>query len=524
MGKEKLIPTLVIAGPGAGKTTDMVNAIVSVLPDLLSHRMLATVTYTNSAAETIRKRLAQKTGVPKNVFIGTIHSFLNQFVIIPFATLFEQAGLDKLFLEIDVDEIVEEKIPKTIRRNTPLYFGTKNKIKSQILSGLLRNGKIPLKQISSLALHLMKLSDVQLAVCNRLQFLFIDEFQDVDTVQFEIFDRIRKSNQTHIYAVGDPEQYIMGYTYQGRQKPTFANMPINRFDAERKLKTENHRASAELVSFTNQFHSQIQQTSIKGSNSQSIVLFIPDTSLGDIVSVYQNYCKSLKSEEDVALYFYLSYENGTFEGIAKDYGLVPTQSQHVGVKTALDESLDLICGLVGLTKRQMSEKFQLEPIEVRKMGVMLLEAISKNEVCDRDGAIKFLRDKFKLQITSEYNLEGKDLIRSLSLTLQHGQSKLTNHQYSSIHKAKGLEADAVLVVARNKNELIRWLTTDKAVRAGDSSDTCRIGYVAFTRAKILLCVACLNSLDEETSQILKQTGVSLPSIETQKQSKQMSLL
>lgn len=247
MKKEKLIPTLVIAGPGSGKTTDMVDAILSVLPNLLPYRMLATITYTNSAAETISKRLSQRAGMPKNVFIGTIHSFLNQFVIIPYATLFDQAGLDKLFLEIDVDEIVEAKIPKNIKKNTPLYFGMKNKIKSQIMAGLLRNGKIPLKQISSLALNLIEISDVRSAVCNRLQYLFVDEFQDVDTVQFGIFDWIRKSDRTNIYAVGDPEQYIMGYTYQGKQKPPFSKLPINRFVAERKLKAENHRSSSEIV-------------------------------------------------------------------------------------------------------------------------------------------------------------------------------------------------------------------------------------------------------------------------------------
>ena len=81
--------------------------------------MLATITYTNSAAETISKRLSQRAGMPKNVFIGTIHSFLDQFVIIPYATLFEQAGLNKLFLEIDVDEIVEAKISKNIKRIPP---------------------------------------------------------------------------------------------------------------------------------------------------------------------------------------------------------------------------------------------------------------------------------------------------------------------------------------------------------------------------------------------------------------------
>lgn len=508
MSKEVLVSTLVIAGPGSGKTTDMVDSIISVLPDLAPHRMLATVTYTNSAADTIKKRLAQKAGMPKNVFVGTIHSFLNQFVIIPYATLFEQAGIDKLFLEVDVDGIAEAKVPKTVKRNTPIYFGVKNKIKSQIISGLLRNGKIPLKQISSIALYLMKLADVQLAVCNRLQYLFIDEFQDVDITQFEIFDSIRKSNRTQIYAIGDPEQYIMGYTYQGRQKPPFSKLPINRFKATIVSKTENYRSSSELVAFNNQFHYQIQQTSIKGSNPQSQIVFISDNTLKRIVEIYQGLCAQIDADGS-PLYFYLSHENKTFEGVAKDHGLTPLQVQHAEFKTAFDEAMDLICNLVGLTKRQIAEKYGLEPIDVRRMGVRLLDAISKGDVHDKDTAIKFIHGDLNLQITNEYELEGKDLLRSLLLIVQNDQNVSANHQYSSIHKAKGLEADAVLVVARNKAELIRWLTSDKVARANDNSDICRIGYVAFTRAKTLLCIACLEPLDEGVKQILAQVGVSL---------------
>ena len=316
----------------------------------------------------------------------------------------------------------------------------------------------------------------------------------------------------------------MGYTYQGKQKPKFSNLPINRFEAERKPKIENYRASAELVAFTNQFHFQIQQTAIKGSNPQSKIFFISDNSLGNIVDGYQILCKPMKKEDGLPLHFYLSYENKTFEVIAKDYGLVPAQVQQVGLKSAFDEALDLICGLVGLTKRQMSEKFCLEPIEIRRMGIMLLDAISRNEVCDQEGAIKFVQDKLKLQITSEYNLEGKDLLRSLMLKVKNDQKVLINHQYSSIHKAKGLEADTVLVVARNQKELVRWLITDKSDRALDNSDTCRVGYVAFTRAKTLLCIACLKPLNEDAKQILDQTGVIAIKPDIESKPKQMNLL
>lgn len=509
MSKNKLAPRLVIAGPGSGKTTDMVSEILAVLPNLASHRVLATVTYTNSAAETIRKRLFEKAGLPKNVFVGTIHSFLNQFIVIPYATLFEHAGLEKLFLEIDVDGIVESKIPKSIKKNTPLYFGTKGKIKNQLLTGLLRNGRIPLSQISSLALGLMEIDSVCSAVCNRLQFLFIDEFQDVDIVQFKIFDGIRKTNNTNIYAVGDPEQYIMGYTYQGKQKPSFEDLPINRFKADRRPKIENYRASAELVAFTNQFHFEIKQTAINGSNPQSRIVFISKSSLSDIVHQFQKLCNAVPFDGSAPLHFYLSVENKTFEEVSGNHGLSPLQVQTVGGESALDKALDLICGFVGLTKRQISEKYRLEPLEVRKKGVMLLDAISKNEVCDKESAERFIQDTLGLSIAVDYKIGGKDLLHSLMLKMQTDQNVLVNHQYSSIHKAKGLEAEFVLVVARNRNELNRWLNADKDARAKDGSDSCRVGYVAFTRAKILLCIACLESVEESDMQLINNMGISV---------------
>jgi DNA helicase-2/ATP-dependent DNA helicase PcrA len=78
---------------------------------------------------------------------------------------------------------------------------------------------------------------------------------------------------------------------------------------------------------------------------------------------------------------------------------------------------------------------------------------------------------------------------------------------SSIHKAKGLEADAVLVVAKNSNELKKWLTIDGSERRVDKGDTCRLGYVAITRPRELLCFASLKPLEDETRHVLAECGV-----------------
>ncbi|MDD4148364.1 MAG: AAA family ATPase, partial [Candidatus Cloacimonetes bacterium] len=65
---------LVKAGPGAGKTYNMVNQIMCVLPDLKPHETCAIITHTNAAKEVIRSRLSSKLVIPSNLFIGTIHS------------------------------------------------------------------------------------------------------------------------------------------------------------------------------------------------------------------------------------------------------------------------------------------------------------------------------------------------------------------------------------------------------------------------------------------------------------------
>ena len=82
-----------------------------------------------------------------------------------------------------------------------------------------------------------------------------------------------------------------------------------------------------------------------------------------------------------------------------------------------------------------------------------------------------------------------------------------NHYYSSIHKAKGLEADCVLVVAKDNGELGKWLETDYNERCNDKRDICRIGYVGFTRAKKILCIACKQEIEGSIKEKLKALGV-----------------
>src|SRR5665647_765234 len=82
--------TVVMAGPGSGKTTVLTLKIMKLLScDITEPRGLACLTFSREAArefETRLKKLGYKSR--KNVFLGTVHSFCIAEVISKFANLY----------------------------------------------------------------------------------------------------------------------------------------------------------------------------------------------------------------------------------------------------------------------------------------------------------------------------------------------------------------------------------------------------------------------------------------------------
>jgi DNA helicase-2/ATP-dependent DNA helicase PcrA len=485
-------PTMVIAGPGAGKTHEMVSRIVGTIKYLRPNRILAAITFTNAATDSIREKVQDLIQIPPNVFIGTNYSFFNQFILLPFGTLFEYIPSDKLFLEIDVRRIVEEKLQ---RKGHPAALQA---IRKRVLNSLLKEGKIPFEQIVEISSDLMKNPQIQKIVCNRIQFLFKDEFQDTDTTQMRIFDAIRKGKKTIIYSVGDPEQYILGFTYNNRRvkKPSFRNIPINKFASgcDKRENCVNKRACEELVQFTNNFHTSIKQKSEVGAIEQGGVFFIADTDLHGIIPKFIELTQTIIDSRKNSRRLFLGYENKTFSGFVEKYGLVPISNEHRRPSSTLRESLELLASAVQLSSKGIKDKHDLDAVGYRKLGIKLLKAVIAGRTLTIEQLRRFLTDDLCLQCQYDVvNLETK--LEGLKSLLNRENIMSANNFYSSIHKAKGLEAECVLIVSKSKKELAKWLETDVEERCKDKADTCRIGYVGFTRAKYILCIACKQPID-----------------------------
>jgi len=507
-----LKPKVVIAGPGAGKTHEMVSRVTEALPLLNRTRILAVITFTKSATASIKSRLLEKHRIPPNVFVGTNYSFFCQYIIQPFASIYRpDINCEKVFLEIDVSKIVSST--SNIKNKN---YAAINKARSNILRKLLTEGHIPLSEIGHISYTILEKNNLlRKHLSNRLQFLFIDEFQDVDSWQFKIFDEIRKAKKTRILAVGDPEQYIMGFTYRNTtaRKPSFSNIPINKFvsKSEKVILIKNYRSFTEIVNFLNYFHTEINQVSEKGTCKDSGVYFIENQDMNVIIQKYNDLISKTiwHNTESHPVFFYLAYKNKIYEDLSSKYGLEPISEGYKNVRNPLHISLELITTITGCSQRQIQERYELSQLKYRRLGVLLLESIEKKEVHNYESLLEFFTQELGLEIENDLNANYRDPLRSLLQANSYTHTAKKSHIFSSIHKAKGLEADGVLVVAGNENELNAWLSTDKKTRYEDKGDRCRIGYVAFSRAKQVLCIASKKKISIELKKKIEDLGVQI---------------
>jgi DNA helicase-2/ATP-dependent DNA helicase PcrA len=501
MGKRSEQPRLAIAGPGAGKTHTMVDEIVKALPSLRPHQILAAITFTNAAAETIRDRLQKQTGVRGNVFIGTTHTFVNRFILLPCATLFGHIPEDRIFTSIEVSKLHNNKGA----RNASYYKAIashKNK--------LVEKGIVPFDEMFPIARSLLLTKEIRTRITQRISYIFIDEFQDTEIGMLEIVEHFRKCGTTKLFVVGDPEQFVMSFTYQGTRIPTFDKLPFFRFKGQAQgcSLLENHRSNGEIVSFANKFRSDLQQNAIKPNRNESRVLFISSNDLNSIVREFQNRSHNVEVHGTCRVRLYLSEENATYDDVMKEYGIKRTSDFVQRTSSALGDALDLLSTALDKNQRSACADFKLSRLQWRAAGISVLRESIQSDYQVGD-LVNFVKNRFRYDVSNS-NIEPlKKGLSQLKDRLALGHSATHPEQSASIRRAKGLEADAVLAVAKNQSELKKWLCTDRAQRVADKQDKCRLGYVAFTRPREMLCIACLKPIDAELKNMLKSLEVQI---------------
>src|SRR5712691_3146355 len=211
-------PVLVVAGPGAGKTFCLIARINHLVDTLgVAPERICAVTFTNRAAEEIAGRLKQTLGDKAEAITrGTIHALC-------LALLREHtdaAGLKRGFGV--ADEVYQTVVLGRLRVPAERRGGVLNRFGRHRLNGYkLQPDEARLfREYCSWLAHrnmvdfdelITKAEPLAGLIADRWDYLLVDEFQDVNAVQYDFLKKIAEPHG-NFFAVGDDEQSIFAWT------------------------------------------------------------------------------------------------------------------------------------------------------------------------------------------------------------------------------------------------------------------------------------------------------------------------
>jgi len=233
--KEIYGPVLVIAGPGSGKTNVISYRIHNLV---INHKInpdkILLLTFTNKAAQEMTKRIRFLFNVDLP-YAGTFHSIIIKLVreYLQKKIYIESTAFDFVNYKLNlVDEEDKLEILKTIIK---LYkFDKKFKINILDLANyisavknkkvepkgfyqelfniyndiLRRQRMIDFDDLLILGVEIFNNEKIKNDLKNRFNFLMVDEFQDINYLQFEFLRRFEINN---IFVVGDDDQNIYSF-------------------------------------------------------------------------------------------------------------------------------------------------------------------------------------------------------------------------------------------------------------------------------------------------------------------------
>lgn len=502
-------PKLIIAGPGAGKTYGMVNEIISSLNELSPARYMVVITYTNSATDNIKNRLAKRILIPKNLFIGTMHSFLNRFIVIPYSSFHnKEIKGEKLFIQCQTDDILLK-----VTKGKKIDYKAVNIIKKKIKTSLNSNGYITYDQTISIAKECIENNKIRKILSNRIQFLFVDEFQDTNNNIYSVIDGIRKEKKTIIYCVGDPEQHIQSFDSAIK---VFGNIPIlkcansNQFDVV--LNTDNFRSSKSITSFLNNFNGRqfggviFKQESKSGEEGETVKFISDFGSISQMTPKFFELCNKLSIENNERCL--IAKKNDIIKRISTSFNHNIITPKKNGSLSPIREIKATLLYSLGMNQTEFCQKYNTNEYGVIKYSLQIFKAIRTGIITNENTFGNFIQNELGLKLSSEVPFKIDNLRINMSPIEIEGAVVVSN-----IHNYKGLESDAVFAVAKSLDELKLWLETNFGIRDlyrdKETTDYPRLGYVAFSRARKLLCIGCLEKIDDSTIQRLEELGVEI---------------
>ncbi|HKD97841.1 MAG TPA: UvrD-helicase domain-containing protein [Micromonosporaceae bacterium] len=246
-------PMLIVAGPGTGKTRTLTHRIAYLCADLhVRPEQCLAITFTRRAAEEVAERLSTLLGpAAEDVTVATFHALaLSMLREHP-----TRVGLDAAFRVADeterVEALVEAGAPSAAaaRRMLGRSASPDRPLDPGLAAGyakaLRSRDLVDLDELVPLALELLRgAPDLVAAYRRRWEWVFVDEYQDVDPAQYELLGLLCPA-EGNLCAIGDPDQAI--YSFRGADVSFFLRFAQDFTDARVVRLARNYRSSAPIL-------------------------------------------------------------------------------------------------------------------------------------------------------------------------------------------------------------------------------------------------------------------------------------
>ena len=270
-------PLLVLAGPGSGKTTVVTKRVQYLVQDCsISPSSILVITFTKAAATEMKDRFtrlmeqqAQPPGGYGNVSFGTFHAvFFNilklsyGFTVANIITeetrrQYLKESVDRMKLEIDDENEFltgiagEISLIKNERVELEHYF-SKNcseEVFRKIYEGYEeRKKRARLIDFDDMLVYTWELlshrKDILSAWQKKYQYILVDEFQDINRLQYDIL-RLLAEPENNLFIVGDDDQSI--YRFRGARPEIMLNFRKDYPQSGQVLLNDNFRSTTQIV-------------------------------------------------------------------------------------------------------------------------------------------------------------------------------------------------------------------------------------------------------------------------------------
>ena len=277
----------VIAGAGSGKTRALSHRFAFLVNELgiLPGNILC-VTFTNKAANEMRQRIHNLTGDNDTGYINTFHGFCvsvlqedsyavqypKSFLVLDnsdidamLQMIYEERGLTlrnmtfadardmieirKIFRQPDYYrdiialplEALKEKYDRAVTAQDIIFYGYLYQEKKCF--GLDYNDLI------KFTLYIFQeREEIRLKWQQRLEYIMIDEFQDIDLLQYQLME-VLCAYHKNLFVVGDPDQTI--YTWRGADGSYLLDFDRQFQGARTVFMMENYRSTPQILAAAN---------------------------------------------------------------------------------------------------------------------------------------------------------------------------------------------------------------------------------------------------------------------------------